>query len=283
MYSCFLDVFIVTLQQETGIGLLTGLQPDPPCCSQRVDGHAANGRHPNQIASHHRAPGFRDVPSASAKEPYADSNLILMSVDMTESQQPYLSQTYPKVVTVPRCATGYVLIEGCWRRSIVYFWSPSTHPFCPFRSGKKQSLLFAHSFYSSLSRFLAYRSFSSAGIFHPVSPPTPSNSSHLMICALPMMRSHTLTVTLATALLAVPGVAASKKDSSSSSLSSSEASTNGYDAIICGENGYADGSGLSCECLPPLFPISLPLCGPFSLGTAYLPARPSAYPVRDIR
>ncbi|ROV97272.1 hypothetical protein VSDG_04789 [Cytospora chrysosperma] len=59
------------------------------------------------------------------------------------------------------------------------------------------------------------------------------------------MRPHTLTVTLATALLAVPGVAASKKDSSSSSSSSSEASTNGYDAIICGENGYADGSGLS--------------------------------------
>ncbi|ROW06362.1 hypothetical protein VPNG_07541 [Cytospora leucostoma] len=59
------------------------------------------------------------------------------------------------------------------------------------------------------------------------------------------MRPPTLAVTLAAALLAASGATASEKASSSSSSKSSSASTNGYDAIICGENGYADGSGLS--------------------------------------
>lgn len=64
------------------------------------------------------------------------------------------------------------------------------------------------------------------------------------------MRPPTLAVTLAAALLAASGATASEKASSSSSSKSSSASTNGYDAIICGENGYADGSGLSCKRLP---------------------------------
>ncbi|KAI7777524.1 hypothetical protein LA080_003418 [Diaporthe eres] len=52
-------------------------------------------------------------------------------------------------------------------------------------------------------------------------------------------------VTLAATLALLSGVNASEKSSSSSSASSSSAATNGYDAIICGQNGYADGSGLS--------------------------------------
>ncbi|KUI57551.1 Endoglucanase cel12A [Cytospora mali] len=59
------------------------------------------------------------------------------------------------------------------------------------------------------------------------------------------MRPHTVTFTLTAALLAVPGATASKKGGSSTSSSSSSAATNGYDAVICGKNGYADGSGLS--------------------------------------
>ncbi|KAI3398042.1 hypothetical protein diail_9905 [Diaporthe ilicicola] len=51
---------------------------------------------------------------------------------------------------------------------------------------------------------------------------------------------------LAAVLTLLSGVNASKgSPSPSSSSSSSPASTNGYDAIICGQNGYTDGSGLS--------------------------------------
>ncbi|KAG8165165.1 hypothetical protein KVR01_005440 [Diaporthe batatas] len=50
------------------------------------------------------------------------------------------------------------------------------------------------------------------------------------------------TATLAATLALLSGANASEKTSSSSS---SSAAKNGYDAIICGQNGYEDGSGLS--------------------------------------
>lgn len=39
----------------------------------------------------------------------------------------------------------------------------------------------------------------------------------------------------------------SSASSTSEASSDSEAAENGYDAIMCGENGYADGSGYSCK------------------------------------
>lgn len=64
-------------------------------------------------------------------------------------------------------------------------------------------------------------------------------------------------VALATPLLLAAhfgAVAAKSKTSTTASSAtsttasaSSEAETNGYDAVMCGEDGYADGSGYSCE------------------------------------
>lgn len=59
-------------------------------------------------------------------------------------------------------------------------------------------------------------------------------------------------------LLGSSAIASKPKSSSdaatSTTSSASESETNGYDAVMCGENGYADGSGYSCT--PSSDPIS---------------------------
>lgn len=60
-------------------------------------------------------------------------------------------------------------------------------------------------------------------------------------------------VVLAMPLLGSSAMASKPKSSTSSDAvtstisSASESETNGYDAVMCGENGYADGSGYSCK------------------------------------
>lgn len=65
------------------------------------------------------------------------------------------AKPFPNLVTVPSYATGCVLVEeGCWRQPTVYYFSsPSTHPFCPLRTGWKEkspSSLRIHSIPASL-------------------------------------------------------------------------------------------------------------------------------------
>lgn len=61
------------------------------------------------------------------------------------------------------------------------------------------------------------------------------------------MKPRALLVTLASSLLGVSSVTASR---SSSTIYSSSKPTNGYDAVLCGMDGYVDGPAFSCE-IPP--------------------------------
>lgn len=84
-----------------------------------------------------------------------------------------------------------------------------------------------------------------------------------MVCSVLSMRSTAIAVTLVHPLFVLFFFGAMAKSSAPLSLKSSSDSSskdsNGYDASICGQDGYSDGSGYSCESIRSLATIWIPI------------------------